>query len=267
MTTHSNYFEINQSLWNAKTKINVASKFYDVDSFLKGDTALRKIELSELPDLKDKEILHTQCHFGMDTLSLERMGAKCTGIDFSSEAITQARSLAKQLGLKSEFIESNVLEIDQHIDKLYDLVFTSYGVLIWLPDLNNWAKQLSKRLKKGGRFYMAEFHPIPYMFDWDSHKIGYNYFNSGIPYKEVEQGTYADKNADIRMEEYFWQHSFAEVFQALISNGFEIVAFNEYDYSPYKLFDDMKERADQEYIYMQNEVLLPMVYTIQAIKK
>ena len=267
MSKEQEYFDTNAALWDAKTRIHLKSDFYNQAAFMKGATSLKKIELAGLPDLHGKSLLHSQCHFGQDTLSLQRMGAQCTGIDLSSVAIATATELNKQLGLAARFVQTNVYEIDQYIQEQFDLVFTSYGVIGWLPDLDRWAEQLMQRLKPGGIFYMAEFHPCMYMFDWDNNQVAYRYFNNGEPYVEEEEGTYADKSADIKLKEYFWQHSFEEVLSSLIKHGLQITGFKEYDYSPYDLFSDSVLRAEQEYIFQVNGINIPLVFEIQGIKR
>lgn len=260
------YFEANQRLWDAKTPAHLKSAFYDLDSFLDGASSLRKIELAELPVLKGKTVLHSQCHFGQDTLSMQRMGAQCTGFDLSPVAIAKAKSLNDQLNLSARFLVSNVYDLDKHIDETYDMVFTSYGVIGWLPSIARWAKQLVSRLKPGGTFYMVEFHPTMYMFDWDTSKVAFTYFHNTTPYEEEEEGTYADKNASIKLKEYFWQHSLSDIFMALKNEGIQIEHFKEYDYSPYPIFPKEDKRADQEYLFQVNEIPIPLVYSIKGIK-
>ena len=267
MKENQEYFDANQSLWNAKTSIHVKSDFYDMPSFMSGKTSLRKVELEELPNLSGQSLLHLQCHFGQDTLSLERMGAICTGVDISDQAILEARRIRDDLGLKSTFVQCNVLETEKHVSDMFDIVYTSYGTIIWLPDLKLWAEQIALRLKLGGMFFMAEFHPVLHLFDWAKDKIAYNYFNNGVPYMEIEEGTYADNNADIKMKEYFWQHSLSDIMTALRKEGMEITEFIEYDYSPYKLDDTFRHRADQEYVFDHGNVTLPHTFVLKAIKK
>jgi len=267
MDKEKEYFDTNQKLWDEKTRIHIKSDFYDVPAFLKGNNSLRKIELAELPDLSGKRILHSQCHFGQDTLSMQRMGAQCTGIDLSTAAIAQAQAYNEQLGLDAKFIACNVYDLDQHVEELFDIVFTSYGVIGWLPDLDRWAKQLMQRLAPGGLFYMAEFHPTMYMYDWDSKQLRYSYFNTGEPTEEVEDGTYADRDAPIQLKEYYWQHSFQEILNALIKQGLQIEQFNEFDYSPYQIFGQEKKRAEQEYLFEVEGHALPLVFSLKGTKK
>jgi len=260
------YFEANQRLWDNKTKFHVESAFYNMEAFMAGNSSLRKIELSEIDDVKGKKLLHSQCHFGQDTLSFQRMGASATGIDFSPAAIEKAKSLNTELGLDAKFLCCNVLELDQHLEETFDIVFTSYGVITWLPDLKLWAKQMAARIKPGGIFHLVEFHPVLYMFEWEKGIIEYNYFNPGPPIREVEEGTYADKNATIAMEEYFWTHSLEDVIGSLMEAGLKIEAFKEYDYSPYNIFEGCPERADQEFVFEHNGVSIPHVFSIKARK-
>jgi 2-polyprenyl-3-methyl-5-hydroxy-6-metoxy-1,4-benzoquinol methylase len=129
------YLEFNKKFWNERVSIHKTSELYELKNFKKGKNKLHSLERKELGNVKDKTILHLQCHFGMDTLSLAMLGASVTGIDFSEEAIREAKSLNKRLGLSVEFILSNVYSLPEKLDKKFDIVFTSYGVLTWLPDL------------------------------------------------------------------------------------------------------------------------------------
>jgi len=266
MIQEKDYFSTNKALWDAKTKIHVKSDFYDMDSFMAGNSSLRKIELAELPPVTGKTILHTQCHFGQDTISLQRMGGQCTGVDLSSVAIAEAKSINTRLGLETKFIESNIYDLDKVLNEKFDMVFTSFGVLGWLPDLDRWAYQIASRLKTGGTFFMVEFHPTMYMFDWETKSLDYRYFNNGIPYEEIESGTYADKESDIELKEYFWQHSFEDIIGSLLKHNIQLSKFKEYDYSPYQIFGKEVKRADQEYIFEINGINIPLVYCMQGTK-
>lgn len=160
MKDYDSYYEANKKAWNSKTPVHIGSEFYDVESFKKGQTSLKFIELEELGDIKGKAILHLQCHFGMDTLSLARMGAKVTGVDMSDKAIEAAKKLNDELELDAEFICCNIFDLPKYLDNKFDIIFTSYGVIGWLPELDEWGKLISHFLKPGAMFYMVEFHPF-----------------------------------------------------------------------------------------------------------
>ncbi|HEY6063665.1 MAG TPA: class I SAM-dependent methyltransferase, partial [Chitinophagaceae bacterium] len=199
------YFEANKLLWNQRTVVHKDSSFYDVKGFKAGKNVLTPIELKEVGDVKGKKMLHLQCHFGMDSLNWARLGADVTGIDLSDVAIKEAKQLNGELGMNAKFICCNVYDLKQHLDEKFDIVFTSYGVIGWLPDLNKWAGIISHYLKPGGIFYIAEFHPVVWMFDDEFTHIKYHYDNREVIVTENE-GTYTDRNASIKGKEYSWNH-------------------------------------------------------------
>ncbi len=257
------YITINRQLWNARTDVHVASGFYGLEAFLQGRSTLHDIELELLGDLKGKSLLHLQCHFGMDTLSLARLGARVTGVDFSDAAIAKAKQLADQQGIAAEFICCNIYDLPELLNSRFDIIFTSYGVIGWLPDLDAWGGIVARHLKPGGRFVMAEFHPVVWMFDDDFTKIQYSYFQEDA-IVETEKGTYADRNADIETTAVSWNHSLDQVFRALLGRGLRINAFREYDYSPFDCFAKTVETAPGHFQIKGMEGKLPMVYALRA---
>ncbi len=262
----SKYIDTNKSLWNAKTQFHLQSDFYELEAFKKGKNMLKSIELEALGDVSGKSLLHLQCHFGQDTLCWARLGADVCGADLSEASIEAAKQLSDELKIPAKFVQSNVLELDANLDGQYDIVFTSYGVIGWLPDLDKWASVINHFLKPGGTFYMAEFHPFLYIHEFDEQKIKFPYFNPGVPFEEEEEGTYADRDAGIKQKEYFWMHSLSEVIQALIGNGLQIEEFKEFDYAPYNCLPHMTERKSGEFIYSDYGVALPHVFSIKAVK-
>ncbi|MBT8393871.1 MAG: class I SAM-dependent methyltransferase, partial [Bacteroidia bacterium] len=169
------YFNVNKSTWNEKVEVHSKSKMYDLDSFRNGKSSLKHYEQKALGDVKGKSLLHLQCHFGQDTLSWSRLGAKCVGVDNSTEGIKLAQQLNEELHLDAEFVCCNVLDTSKYVKEKFDIVFSSYGVIGWLPDLKPWAKMIFDRLKRGGLFYLVEFHPIVWMFDYTDGKAVMKY--------------------------------------------------------------------------------------------
>lgn len=265
MNPKENYIEINRNSWNNKTDLHIKSDFYDLPGFLKGKSSLNGIELNLLGEVKGKSILHLQCHFGQDSISLGRLGANVTGVDFSDKAINQAEKLAEMCDMNTTFICCDIYDLPKYLNKKFDIVFTSYGTIGWLPDLYKWGQVVSQFLKPKGKFIFVEFHPIVWMFDDNFAKIGYNYSNSGAII-EMEKGTYADKNADINQEYIMWNHGISEVVNNLIKNNLEIRSLDEFDYSPYNCFNKTIEFEPKKYRIEHLGNKIPMVYSIVGVK-
>ncbi|MDX8340437.1 class I SAM-dependent methyltransferase [Draconibacterium sp. IB214405] len=259
------YIKINKKLWNERTEIHYDSEFYDMESFLNGKDSLNPIELLLLGDIEGKKVLHLQCHFGQDTLSLARHGALVTGVDFSEKAIKKARQLNTSLGLNATFIQSDIYQLPEVLAEEYDIVFTSYGVLGWLPDMKKWAEVVGRFLKPGGTFVLVEFHPVVWMFSNDFKQIEYKYTDSE-PIIEEEEGTYTNKNAPIKKQSVNWNHGLSTVMNPLIKTGFNITDFKEYNYSPYNCFENTVKVADGRYKIKGLEDKIPMVYSIKAVR-
>jgi ubiquinone/menaquinone biosynthesis C-methylase UbiE len=260
------YIKNNKHFWNQNVEHHMQSDFYAVESFLAGKTSLKDIELALLGNIKEKTILHLQCHFGQDTLCLQRMGAKCTGVDFSEQAILQAKKLNSFLQLSATFICSDVFILPQIHEHEYDIVYTTYGTIGWLPDIHQWAKVVHQYLKPGGKLVFVEFHPFVWMYDNDFTKLQYNYFNDE-PITEIEEGSYASEDKQRKATSVSWNHGMAEVMQALIHVGLQIENVQEYNYSPYACFKHSKQIASQKYIIEPFEQKVPLVYSLVCSKK
>lgn len=257
------YLQVNKEMWNKRTDVHIDSEFYDVQSFLEGRSSLNKIELDLLGDLKGKKILHLQCHFGQDTLSLARMGAKVTGVDLSDKAIAKACELNAKLKLNAQFVCCNVLEIDKHLKEQYDIIFTSYGTIGWLPELPRWAQLIHQFLKPGGQFLIVEFHPFIWMLNNEMTYFQYSYFNKEVIFEE--EGTYTDGGESLQLESYSWNHPLSDVVSALLNAGIQITHLSEYDYSPYDCFAKTV-KAEKGYQIEGLEGVLPMVYALKGEK-
>ncbi len=184
----------------------------------------------------------------------------------SDKAIESAKQIAAKTDSTATFICCDMYDLPNHLDQPFDIVFTSYGTIGWLPDLDKWAKIVSRFLKPNGQFVFVEFHPVVWMFDDNFDKIGYRYFNSGAII-ETESGTYADKNAPITQEYVMWNHGLSEVINSLLNNGLQLQQLNEYDYSPYNCFNKTIEFEPKKYRIEHLENKIPMVYAVVAKKK
>jgi 2-polyprenyl-3-methyl-5-hydroxy-6-metoxy-1,4-benzoquinol methylase len=259
------YKKVNKESWNSRVASHMTSDFYNVPEFIAGKTSLKKPELALLGDVSGKSILHLQCHFGQDSISLARMGATVTGIDLSDTAIDQARELNETCNTNVTFIQSDVYDLPNHLEGQFDIVFTSYGTIGWLPDINKWAGVVNHFLKDGGQFIFAEFHPAMWMLD-DNHKsVFYSYFNAD-PIVETYTGTYAEPDLDLEMNTISWNHGLAEVMASLLNQGLEVKHFQEYDYSPWNCVSGMQEDGPDEFRITTFGNRLPLMYTLLVEK-
>lgn len=262
----SNYIKINKKLWNARTDVHYHSDFYNNKAFIEGENSLNPIELELLGDVSGKSILHLQCHFGQDSISLSRLGAKkVVGVDLSDHAIEKAKNLAKITNQNTSFICCDIYDLPNHLDEQFDIVFSSYGVIGWLPDLEKWTQLIQQFLKPNGVFVFAEFHPVVWMFDDHFKNIQYSYFNHG-PIQDSEEGTYANKDATIKTDYVVWNHSLADVINNLLKNSLQLQSFEEFDYSPYDCFNDTIAIDENNYRIKHLDRKIPMVYALKAIK-
>lgn len=184
---NEDYIEINRELWNAKAEVHFDTPYYNVKEFLsnKKFLSLSYIELDLIGDVKDKRILHLQCHFGLDTISLARLGAKqVTGVDLSNVAIDKARELAEETGLSErvKFVCCDIYELEHNLpaENQFDLVFTSFGTTKWFPDLQKWSNLIERYSTANGIFIIADFHPMLWTFDDKFEQLArHSYFNQG----------------------------------------------------------------------------------------
>lgn len=263
-----NYTNTNKSYWNERVSFHKKSELYQLEKFKQGGNNLHSLEKKELGEIRGKSILHLQCHFGMDSLSLERLGALVTGIDFSEEAIKAAVELRNELGMHTEFILSDVYTLPEKLNKKFDIVYTSYGVLTWLPDLKRWGNIVSQFLKDEGFFYIAEIHPASMIFDStpgsSKLQVRYPYFNKEDPLTFVEQGSYADKlAATVNNTTYEWIYSLSDIFMSLIKAGLKIEFFHEFPFTVWEQFTSMKIDSNGYYTIEEE---IPLLFSIKAAK-
>jgi SAM-dependent methyltransferase len=264
------YLAANQALWNLWTPYHVRSTFYNVEGFKAGRCTLDPIALAGVGEVQGKALLHLQCHFGLDTLSWARRGAVVTGADFAAEAITAARALASEVGIAATFVQSNLYDLPQHLTGEFDVVFTSHGVLSWLPDLDRWARVIAHFLKPGGVFFIVEVHPVALMFDERRNdaelRLRYPYFPQSVPLQEEEKGSYAVPDAPVQGVAYYWFHSLAEILGALLRAGLRLTAFAEYPFLAWPHFPWMERRDDGYWQSPPGKGELPLMFSLRATR-
>lgn len=227
-------FAANRSLWDAWTAVHETGDFYDLAGFRAGGVRLRDHEIATVGDVRGKSLLHLQCHFGIDTLSWARLGAQVTGADFSPAAIRLARELARDLDVPdARFVEANLYDLPSVLEGAFDVVYTSRGVLSWLPDIRGWARVVAHFVKPGGTFFITEIHPVAMAFENEGVEPGelrlaYPYWEHRAPLVFDVKGSYADPTADVGVQqEHGWDHGLGEIVTALIDAGLRIESLVE----------------------------------------
>ena len=254
----------NRRLWDEWARINQDSALYDLAAFRAGETSLKPIELEEVGPVAGKSLLHLQCHFGQDTLSWSRMGAKVTGVDLSPEAIARARALAAELKLDARFICSDVLALDALGDEQFDIVFVSYGALIWLPDLDRWAETVARHLKPGGMFHLVEFHPAIGMLNEPATGIEGSYFRGDALSFRSESSYAGGEHAP--MTSYEWQFTIADAVTVLLKAGLALRSLREFPYCVHKCWPFLVESEPGRYVVKHFPGKLPLLFSIAAQK-
>jgi len=258
----------NQTFWDEIAPVHYKS--YDIEKLKQGKSLIDEIQKKEMGDVKDKSLLHLQCHIGTDSLSWVLEGAQVIGVDFSGESIKIANELKRRLGLKARFIESNIYVLPDTLEEKFDTVYTSQGVLSWLKDIKEWGKIISHYLKPGGIFYIMEIHPLLYIFDNDKQgklKIKESYFPGKKPTlwdddtPDYSDGEYIPKNPT-----YEWIWPLGEILASLIEAGLKIEFLHEYDKLFYKGFPDMIQDEKGWWYLPKYKGMLPLTFTLRAKK-
>jgi SAM-dependent methyltransferase len=266
----------NRALWDEWTPIHVRSAFYDVEGWKSGARPdLYPLLVEEVGDVAGKDLLHLQCHFGLDTLAWVRRGARATGVDISERGIEAARRLSAETGLDATFVVSDVLELPSNLEGCdFDVVFTSLGALNWLPDVPRWAEVAAHFVRPGGFFYIAEAHPFAWVFDDDDTATGlrlrYHYWPSPEPLAFPNDGSYADPDAPVTEPvEYAWQHSMGEIVTSLAAAGLRIEYLHEHPWVPWKMFPFMVETEAGSGVWRlpaPDDARLPLLFSLKATK-
>ena len=256
----------NRRWWDERVPLHVESEFYDVDAFRAGaDPAHSAWALDEVGDVTGLDLVHLQCHFGMDTLALARRGARVTGLDFSEPAVEQARALAASLGIEAAFVQADVYDAAAALGRTFDVVFTGIGALGWLPSIERWAEVVASVLRPGGFLYLGEIHPFATLFADGEQRLAYPYLEHEEPTVVDEPGTYADRvAATVHNRTTEWSHGIGEVVTALIEAGLVLEWLRErvdifYDFTGW-----LVERSPGVWVAPEGE--LPLLYSLRARK-
>ncbi|MCI2398519.1 class I SAM-dependent methyltransferase [Aliiroseovarius subalbicans] len=266
----------NLASWNERVALHLKADAYDMTPLREGRGRLHPIEQGEIGDVRGLKIAHLQCHFGRDSLILAQQGAEVVGLDFSGDAIQAARELARELGLedRASFVEADLFDAPTALAGYgpFDLVFVTWGAIGWLPDIKSWAAVVAGLLHPGGKLYLAEGHPSALVFDDETTGEGAlpNYF---VPYfqrtpfvDDAPSDYTGDFPALEASHEYWWDHTMADILNALIGAGMRLDFLNEHDAIPWRMFQMLTSRGDGLYGW-PDKAWLPLGFSLGATRK
>ncbi|MFJ3229318.1 class I SAM-dependent methyltransferase [Streptomyces sp. NPDC086783] len=259
---------VNRRLWDAWAQSHGTTpndRFYDVDAFLSGRQTLRRLERNLAKDVTDHDVLHLQCHFGLDTLSWARLGARVTGVDFSSTAIDRARELAAKAELPADFLVADTQKLPRSLADRFDLVIATYGVLSWIGDLDAWMRGAAMCLRSKGRLVLVDLHPIfqtvltfdPLVADWP--------YGGGAPQREFVTSSYADPGAVTSVQETVqYPHSLGEIVTAATGAGLVVSSLGEHTEVENDGRHILPKGNDGLYRFPFSDTYLPVLYSLTA---
>lgn len=258
--------EQNRRAWNEMTPIHEHSAMYNVAGFKAGQSTLHPLQIAEVGDVRGKSLLHLQCHFGEDTLSWARLGAKVTGLDISDASIELAKRLAVELRIDARFVRSNLYDAPSVLRAQFDVVYTGLGALCWLPDLKRWAEIAASYVGPGGFLYIMEDHPIHDHLDYkQEHDLRFDppYFNQD-PLREEESGSYADRDAHTVEVAYSYPHTLGDIVSTICAAGLRIEFLHEF---PFGMFQRLSfSKQDGNGWWRLDGDPLPLLFSLKATK-
>jgi SAM-dependent methyltransferase len=259
----------NRAMWNEKTPLHLGSRTYDVPGFKAGRITLRPHEIADLGDVAGKDLIHLQCHFGLDTLSWGRLGARVTGLDFSEPAVRAATQLARDIGIEAGFVTSDVYDAPAAVNhRTFDIVYTGVGALCWLPDMERWARVVHDLLRPGGQLYLFEFHPVKWMIESSAPTgtgIIDHYFTPPEGFRDAGGVSYADTSIPSAATPTIqWNHPLGEVVTALAGAGMRIESLRELDRDVLCQWDGMVRTEDGMYRMPPERASVPLMYVLRA---
>jgi SAM-dependent methyltransferase len=267
------YFAANLANWNDRVPIHAGPDGYGIEAFVREPARVTDVvdfDRRYLGDVRGRTLLHMQCHIGTDTLSWAKLGAKVTGIDFSSPALSVARDMAARLGLDARFVESELYASPTVLGDRFDIVYTGVGAINWLPDIARWAEVVAGFTRPGGTFYMREAHPILWALDDerddDELVVSFPYFETADPVTWDEETTYHGSGVLEHTTTHSWNHGIGEILTAILDAGFRIDLFEEHRFVEWLAVRHMVEDEGRFVLPDQQRDRVPLMYSLRAIR-
>ena len=262
--------EANRANWDDRVAIHTASSFYDVAGWLAQPRRPRPREIEALGDVAGLDLVHLQCHFGLDSMAFALAGARVTGLDFAPAAIATARALATEAGLadRARFVEADVLDAAAALaPDTFDVVYVSLGALCWLPSVSRWASQVAALLRPGGRLYLHDSHPLAWALADDELRVQYTCFEEAAPFVDDSDITYTDGEGRIsHSRSYEWNHSIGEIVTSVLDHGLRIDQLTEHDWTVWPRFPWLVQADEDHWLAPDGYPRVPLSYTLLATK-
>ncbi|MFE6688522.1 class I SAM-dependent methyltransferase [Streptomyces sp. NPDC057743] len=266
----------NEANWDARTPVHVASAFYGLDGSRRADDWFASFEWADLGALADRDVLHLQCHLGTETAAFADRGARAVGLDFSAEAVAEARRLAEESGRAMEFVHADVYRAREALgDRRFDVLYTGKGAVCYLPDLTAWATTVAELLRPGGTFYLVEFHPLlnalgptpPADPDTPPLLLRHDYLAGRGALRSDSPTTYTDgPPLTGATTSYEWRHGLGEVVSAAVGAGLRVELLRETEELPWPRFPSMVPTANGWWRLPDAEPIVPLLYALKAVK-
>ena len=269
----SDYRDLNLANWNDRAGAHAASPGYGVDRFAADPSHLShtvRFDRELLGSVEGQRGVHLQCHIGTDTVSLARLGATMTGLDFSDKSLVEARRTAELAGADVRFVQSDVYDAHAAVGDGYDFVYTGVGALCWLPDVARWARVVASLLRPGGRLFIREGHPVLWAIAegrTDVVALEYPYFELPEPMVWTEGGTYMETDVEFTHKiTHEWNHGIGEIVTAVLNAGMTLTGLVEHQSVPWEALPGLMSRtSDKEWQLTDRPWRLPHTYTLQAV--
>ena len=272
MSNIGTFTEANRRNWDERVPVHRRDRtgFYAIDRFIAGEKRLHAIETGELGDVAGKRVIHLQCHFGLDTLTLARHGAVATGVDFSPAAIDEARQLATATGFPAQFVCADVYDARHAVKCDFDVAYVTWGAICWLPDLTRWARVIASFLVPGGFLYFADAHPNMLILEERQGRLVHEYPIDTPPDRPLvfdEPTTYTgDPTPLAASRTYQWIHSLSRIVTALLDAGLALEFLHEHATLPWRPFPMCVPAAGGMYRLPDHIPAFPLAVSLRARK-
>jgi SAM-dependent methyltransferase len=264
--------EANRRNWDERVAVHRADRtgFYSVAEFRRGEDVLGPVEAAEIGDVAGRRLLHLQCHFGLDTLSLARRGAQVTGVDFAPPAIAAARELAAEAGIAARFVECNVYDARAAVAGSFDIVYVTWGAIGWLDDIRRWTAVVAAFLAPGGFLYLAESHPFAMMLQAEGERLFSHFPWRSAPDEPIVEDspkTYTgDETVFTHTKAYCWNHAFSDILGGLIDHGLRIDFLHEHEAAPWQIYPNAVQGEDGMFRLPTGSPRVPLAFSLKASK-